>query len=193
MIDCQHENRLLQSRQTKKIGGREFLYLAESCAECGAVLWNDAAQDQLRSWLRENKERFVLQFSVPRSVEAGLQQILQRYPGTAESHFVRAVLAVFTSVVFGKKELSEQISSIRNTEGYRSMAADKERVKMKARINPSLLEVVETWATLLGMSVPKFVEECLTQVVAVAGTKGSHSGVWSAEIDRQLDLVMKAA
>ena len=192
MNECEHEKRLPINEHTKKIAGREFRYLAQSCANCGAVLWNAAAEVQLRDWLRANKDKFVLQFSVPRSVEAGLQQILQRYPGTAESHFVRAVLAVFTSVVFASKELSEQVSSVRTTEAYKILVADGKRVKMKARINPSLLEVVETWAALVGMSVPKFVEECLTQVVALFDTRG-RSSVWSEELDRQLDLVMKAA
>ncbi len=192
-MDCQHEKRNLPSEQLKKIGGREFKYHAETCETCGAVLWNNEAEEQLRGWLRANKDKFVLQFSLPRSVESGLQSLLLRYPGTAESHFVRAVLAVFTGVVFASKELSEQVNGVRSTEVYRALVADVERVKLKARINPNLLELVETWAALLGLSVPKFVEECLTQMVALFGARGSVSGVWTEELDRQLDLVMKAA
>jgi hypothetical protein len=192
MNECEHERRFPLSEQIKRVGGREFRYLAETCESCGAVLWNQKAEVDFREWMRTNREKFMLQFSVPQGVAKGIQEILHRYPGTSDSHFVRAVLSVFTNHVFASPEISQHVTAVRESNAYKVLAADEVREKMKVRINPNLLEVVETWAALVGMSVPKFVEECLTQVVALFGTRGSSS-VWSEELDRQLDLVMKAA
>lgn len=192
MNECEHEKRHPLSEQVKRVGGREFRYLAETCERCGAVLWNQKAEEDFRELLRTNREKFMLQFSVPQSVAKGIQEILHRYPGTSDSHFVRAVLAVFTNHVFASPEISQHVTAVRESTVYKTLVADEVREKMKVRINPNLLEVVETWAALVGMSVPKFVDECITQLVALFGTRGS-SPMWSEELDRQLDLVMKAA
>lgn len=193
MNDCQHPELHPASEQVKRLGGREFRYLAPSCSTCGAVLWNQEAEDQYREWMRENREKFVLQFSVTQSVADGIQGLLlQRYPGTADSHFVRAVLSVFCNCVFSTPELSEGVNLIRESVAYKALSSDGSRIKMKARINPHLLELVETWAALVGMTVPRFVEECLTQTIALFKER-SMSPTWSLEIDRQLDTVMKAA
>ena len=63
---------------------------------------------------------------------------------------------------------------------------------MKARINPNLLESVETWATLVEIPTSKFVEECLTQIVTLY-LERSKSATWTDELNKQLDTVMKAA
>jgi hypothetical protein len=43
MNECEHERRHPLSEQVKRVGGREFRYLAETCESCGAVLWNEKA------------------------------------------------------------------------------------------------------------------------------------------------------
>ena len=64
MNECEHERRNPLSEQVKRVGRREFRYLAETCEECGAVRWNEKAEMDFREWMRANREKFILQFSV---------------------------------------------------------------------------------------------------------------------------------
>lgn len=192
MNDCQHEKLKPQSLHAKIVSGREFKYKAQSCTECGAVLWNAKAEAGFEAWTKLNRDKFVLQFSISESVAYGISEILQTYPGATDSHFVRAVLSVFINYIFASPSVSQQVTAVRDSNLYKSYLADSARVKMKVRINPNLLEIVETWAALIGLSVSKFVEECLMQVVALFGTRGSSS-IWSDGLNKQIDTVMKAA
>ena len=118
MTDCEHHKILSPTKQIKRLGSCEFQYRANTCQECNAVLWTNALDKKYKNWQLENKDKFVLQFNVTSKTYAGIQNILHRYPGAADSHFVRAVLSIFVNYVFTNPSISNEVNTIRSTARY---------------------------------------------------------------------------
>ena len=191
MSDCIHENIETEVPQSKRIGNSIFEYKASVCKDCNAVLWDDRLQREYARWMKDNKLSPV-QFTVTCEVKDGIEEILKKYPNASESDLVRAVLSLMTGHVLLDKELSIAFFEFKDSRVVKALISGENKKRLSVRLKPVLFEVVETWAAILGESTTKFIEDSVSKMVCLFLSR-DQSELWNKELDKQFDLVLKAA
>lgn len=59
-------------------------------------------------------------------------------------------------------------------------------------MNAALWESIETWAAILETTVAKLVEDGVVAIVA-ALSKQDNDNLWKLDVDKQMNLILKAA
>jgi hypothetical protein len=191
-MNCKHSQVTTDVPQTKRIAGCDFHFVASVCNECGAVLWTKDIERQYSAWAKLNRDKFTVQFSLPSEVAKKMADIVSAFPNVTESDFVRAALSVYLGFVFSNQSLSESIENVVSSEAFKSEFLQGTRRKLKVRMNAALWEAVESWAAILETTGGRLVEDAVVAIVAALNNHDKEN-LWNLDVDRQMNLILKAA
>lgn len=195
MNECEHEN-LLEKKLEKEFLGKTFEYTAQVCCDCDAIIWTDEVNNSFYNWVSTcdfDRNKLTVQFKLSKTASDCLDKLLEKFPGTKRTPFIRAVVMVYLDKIAQDSEKSAILEKVTMGSIFTSFTPS-ERLPLKAEFNPRAMLDIMDWCEALEVTGSQLVEDILCRVVALFyETDPQLKDFWEKNILPHIQFALKVA
>lgn len=192
-MECLHNFEMCEREKT--IGEQRFPFKTKACTKCNEFEWNSAHEAEYKNWVNSLPDHvFTVQgVCVDESVKRHIERELkERHPKADLSSAVRAALAVYLYIVV-KNEKASSITEHAYGEWMRVRPRLEQTSKHSIRLSRELYIMARDEASLMDMTLPKFVSEAVARVFAVVTRRVREQEEDTANIESGLHAFLSVA
>lgn len=195
--ECGH-NKSVKEKHTKEFQSEKFHYEALTCADCGAVLWNNEIEKKYNLWLEklQSKKRhlFQIQYSLTEEAIICIQKLNERFPGVDDSLLIRAMIMVYLDIVEDNQKIMKVVEKYMDTPDYLQLTSGKKKAKKKLQFRPNGLKDILALADMFKIKPNKIVEDAIYRVLLVSIKEDPMmKDFWEKVVLRNIETILKAA
>lgn len=194
--ECGH-TKSTKEKQLKEFQGEKFHFEAQTCNECGAVLWNNEIEKKYNLWLEklQSKKRhlFQVQYFLTEEAISCIQKLNERFPGVDDSLLIRAMVMVYLDIVEDNEKIMKIVDKYIDTPDYHRLTDGKKKAK-KLQFKPNGIKDVLALADMFKVKPNKIIEEAVYRVLMVSIKEDSvMRDFWEKVVLKNIETILKAA
>ncbi len=194
--ECGHSEYKKQ-KQERNFQDEVFSYMAETCQECGAVLWNDRLQKNFNGWLNDlhktKRHLFQIQYNLSANAVLCIEKLGERFPAIDQSLLIRALVMVNLDIVEGDEKILKLVEGHVNSPDYRELLDGSPQLK-KIQFKPNGMQDILAYSNMLKVRPSKIVEESIYRILLLSiKTDPVMKEFWEETIIKSLETILKAA
>jgi hypothetical protein len=193
---CEHENTKMKKHE-RLFEKEVFSYKAQTCKDCGAVLWDSDLEEEYGKWMhllyKEKRHIFQIQYSISSHVQDCITKLHERFPNVDESLLIRALIVIYIEMVENEQTVLERLESYLTTRDYMTLT-DGDKIAKKLQFGPMGFHKIVSYAKLLDMKYAKIVDEVLNRMVLLSVKEDAvMKNFWENVILKDIERIVMAA